>query len=170
MTISAPVRVFAVVALLLAAGGMAVLLLAARHAQSTKEPVAPVTHSTAARPHAAQLHVARRQVAALPKLLPGLPPPIRYALLRHHTIVVALNGGRSDAAALAEARTGARLAHTSFLSLDVTREKRAAPIAGFGGTVSDPAVLVVRRPGVVVRRFEGFEDREVVAQAAHDAR
>jgi len=34
----------------------------------------------------------------------------------------------------------------------------------------DPAVIVVRRPGIVVKRLEGFHDRQVVAQAAHDAR
>jgi hypothetical protein len=29
---------------------------------------------------------------------------------------------------------------------------------------------VVRRPGVVVRELDGYQDRQVVAQAAHDAR
>jgi hypothetical protein len=105
------------------------------------------------------------------KLVPGLPGPIRYALLRHRSVVVAIHGrGGFDAVAAEEARAGASLAHTSFVSLDVRKPRYATPIAAFADTISDPAVIVVRRPGIVVKRLEGFHDRQVVAQAAHDAR
>jgi hypothetical protein len=105
------------------------------------------------------------------KLLPSLPAPIRYALLRHRTAVVTLHGaGGVDAAAAAEARAGASLAHTAFVSLDVRKDRWAGPIADFNSSAADPAVLVVRRPGVVVRQLDGYQDRQIVAQAAHDAR
>lgn len=105
------------------------------------------------------------------RLRAGLPAPIRYALLRHRTVVVSLHGnGAVDTAAAAEARAGAARAHTGFISLDIRREHWAGPIADFNGTAADPSVLVVRRPGVVVRRFDAYQDRQVIAQAAHDAR
>ena len=113
----------------------------------------------------------RGAAAPLVKLNPGLPAPIRYALLRHRSVVVVLHGaGGVDATAAAEARAGASLARTSFISLDVRRARYATSMAAFADSIADPAVLVVRRPGVVVKRFEGFHDRQVVAQAAHDAR
>jgi hypothetical protein len=34
------------------------------------------------------------------------------------------------------------------------------------GVLPDPAVLVYRRPGDLVARFDGFADRDTVAQAA----
>jgi hypothetical protein len=119
--------------------------------------------------------VAVKHSAAKPRpvvrLLSGLPAPIRYALMRHRIVVVSLHGnGVVDASAAAEARAGAALAHTSLVSLDIRRDRWAGPIADFNGSAADPSVLVVRRPGVVVRRFDAYQDRQVIAQAAHDAR
>ena len=37
------------------------------------------------------------------------------------------------------------------------------------GVLPDPAVLVYRRPGKLVARFDGFADRDTVAQAVINA-
>jgi len=147
--------------------GFAVLTLERARTPDVSAPVRPAAHHVpTAKPPAT--HHAR---AAAVKLSPGLPAPIRYALLRHRSVVVAVHGaGDVDAAAVAEARRGASLAHTTFISLDIRRARYATALAGFDDSIANPAVIVVRRPGVVVKSFPGFHDSQVVAQAAHDAR
>lgn len=149
----------------LALGFAALTLTHARHSSSDAAPL-PVHHVVH---HAART----RHRAAKPavRLLPGLPAPVRYALLRQRTIVVSLyEKGSVDTAAAVEARAGASLAHAGFVGLDVRKERWAGPIADFDASAADPAVFVVRRPGVIVRRLDGYQDRQIVAQAAHDAR
>jgi hypothetical protein len=143
----------------------ALTLTSAQSASSTAAPLLGhhVVHRAARAPH--------RTAKPVVKLRPGLPAPIRYALLRHRTIVVALYGnGAVDAGAATEARAGASLAHSGFVGLDIRKDRWAGPIADFNSSAADPAVLVVRRPGVVVRQLDGYQDRQIVAQAAHDAR
>jgi hypothetical protein len=146
--------------------GFAALMLT--HARSSSSDAAPlpvhhVVHHASGTRHRAAKHTVR--------LLPGLPAPVHYALLRQPTIVVSLYGkGSVDAAAAAEARAGASLGHAGFVGLDIRRDRWAGPIADFDASAADPAVLVVRRPGVIVRRLDGYQDRQIVAQAAHDAR
>jgi len=154
-------------ALAFAALGFGVLMLMGVRSSSSAAAPLPVHHAVQQAP-AAKKARARKPVV---RLLPNLPAPIRYALLRHRSIVVVLHGnGAVDAGAAAEAHIGASLAHTSFVSLDVRKNRLAGPIADFSGSAVDPSVLLVRRPGVVVRRLDGYQDRQVVAQAAHDAR
>jgi hypothetical protein len=152
-------------ALAFAALGFGVLTLTKSGASTTVAsplPVHRVVHRTVAAKHSPRPAV---------RLLSGLPAPIRYALMRHRIVVVSLHGnGAVDASAAAEARAGAALAHTNLVSLDIRRDRWAGPIADFNGSAADPSVLIVRRPGVVVRRFDAYQDRQVIAQAAHDAR
>jgi hypothetical protein len=54
--------------------------------------------------------------------------------------------------------------------LDVTRETVAAPLAGWAPNAVDGSVLVVRRPGKVAVELDGYADRQMVAQAALDAK
>jgi hypothetical protein len=75
-----------------------------------------------------------------------------------------------DRAAVAEARRGAREAGVSFAALNVLDEKVAREVQPFVGTASPPVLLVVKRPGKVVARFNGTVDETVVAQAATNAR
>lgn len=147
------------------AGGV-FFLMTANHAR-TASPTAPTT--PAATPGTPAKTPAKTPAA--PKLNPDLPAPIAYALARRHSVVVAVYGHSvGDGAAIAEARAGAAMAHTKFLALDMTKQKYAEAIASFGGTLSEPTVFVVKRPGTIVRKLEGFQDRQVVAQAAHDVR
>lgn len=175
MSIETPIiRIAALVAVLIALGAAMFALLALGHSHSNSAtPAIPVHHPATAK------HVATSPPSVVrvkpkpvrPVLLPGLPAPIAYALNRHPVAVIALyEHGADDGASLAEARAGASLAHTTFVALDVLRRRNAGTVASFTGNLAVPAVIVVRRPGVIVKHLAGYQDRQVVAQAAHDGR
>jgi hypothetical protein len=73
-----------------------------------------------------------------------------------------------DATAVQEANAGAELAGTVFVPIDVTTTDVDALNAHYG-VIHDPAVLVLRPPGDVFVRIDGFADRDTVAQAAVNA-
>ena len=97
----------------------------------------------------------------------GLPVVLVAALERDPVVVVALYDPQSrvDGISLAEARAGAAAAHVGFVPLDVLDARQAGPLMKLLGVLPDPAVLVYRRPGELVARFDGFVDRDTVAQA-----
>jgi hypothetical protein len=108
--------------------------------------------------------------AAAPKLKldPTLPAPLRQALSHSRVVVAVLYApdvpGDSDA--VSEARKGAKAAHVGFTVLNVRNEAVARAVAAQVQGASDPSVLVVRRPGTVAIRIDGFVDAAAVAQAA----
>ena len=174
--------------IVVALGGLAALGLAAfmlgmgRPSDATQASVAPIK----------PLHPVRKVVQAKPKpkvartkpkvapkkpapkpaaLLPGLAPEVAAALRSHDVVVVSLFDpqARVDQISLAEASAGAKAAHAGFVPLDVLRQGQAGPLVRQLGVLPDPAVLVYRRPGDIVARFDGFADRDTVAQAVANA-
>jgi hypothetical protein len=99
-----------------------------------------------------------------------LPLVISQALAANRVVVVALYdpNAKVDGTALREASAGAQLAGTTFVPIDVTKDDVAALNARYG-VIQDPAVLVLRPPGDLVVRIDGFADRDTVAQAAANA-
>jgi hypothetical protein len=190
VTISPQMRI--VVALAgLAALGLAAFTLMGRPSGASEANVAPIkplhpvrkpgTHGTlqqtvarsGSRPHAVE-EVTPKKPAPKPKpveLLPGLTPEIAAALRSHDVVVVSLFDpqARVDQISLAEASAGAKAAHAGFVPLDVLRQSQTGPLVRRLGVLPDPAVLVYRRPGDLVARFDGFADRDTVAQAAANA-
>jgi hypothetical protein len=172
MAIDTPIRIVVLVGVLVAAAGAAFALLVLGHSKSAaKTPLAPVvTHQPKTPVHTTVPQHAKPKPAT-PHLLEGLPAPIAHALKVHPLVVVALYQPHTgDSVSVTEARAGAAQAHTSFIALNVLKARDAGPIAGLTGSLADPGIVVVRRPGTVVRRLDGYQDRQVVAQAAHDAR
>jgi len=198
-TVSTPIKIFALVAILgaLALGGGFVLLghgSGSTAPPKTIKPLHPVhkTQVKTAPParHAAR-HAAKPAVKAAPKhkhatakrlstttaVAPdGLPNDIALALQTHDVVVVSLydpqaaqHKGSPDAAAVGEAEAGAKLAGAGFVPLNVLSQGQALPIAKKLGILSDPALLVFRRGGDLVTRIDGFADSETVAQAATNA-
>jgi hypothetical protein len=104
-------------------------------------------------------------------LLPGLPAEVAAALRTHELVVVSLYDpqARVDQISLAEASAGAKVAHAGFVPLNVLGQRQAGPLVRQLGVLPDPAVLVYRRPGDLVARFDGFADRDTVAQAVLNA-
>jgi hypothetical protein len=99
-----------------------------------------------------------------------LPQAIKEALASNHVVVVELYDptAKIDQTALEEAAAGAQLAGTTFVPVDVTQDDVAALNERYG-VIQDPAVLVLRPPGDLVVRIDGFADRDTVAQAAANA-
>ncbi len=163
MTLSTPVKVVALAGLCcaLALAGL-LLLVAARHRSATPSVAAvdlpAPAHRVAPKP---QLH-----------LVAGLPAPLHRALERSRTVVAVVYAPHlaRDVSVLAAGLQGAQDAHVGFAPLDVSRRAVALSLATWRPQAADPAVLVVRRPGVVVTELDGWSDRAMVAQAAADAR
>jgi len=105
-------------------------------------------------------------------LLPGVPQIIAAKLMHSRVTVVSVYSGTSasDRAALSQAQVGAKAAGVAFAKLNVLDEKAASQLQAYGGTMTTPTVLVIRRPGKIVAKFESLVDSAVVAQAAHNAR
>jgi hypothetical protein len=122
---------------------------------------------------------AHRSASARPKPKPKkvvappdqLPRAIRLALAADRVVVVALYDPRAkiDGTAMREARAGAEKAGSSFVRVDVRDNGDVDSLNAKYGVLQDPAVLVLRPPGSLVVRIDGFADRETVAQAALNA-
>jgi hypothetical protein len=116
---------------------------------------------------------AHTQPAAPAKLeTHGLPVQVALALRKHSIVVVSLSspGAGVDQMAAAEAKAAAAATHSGFVNLDIRRQRPGIAILHKLGIVDTPAVLVVKRRGGVYSEFNGFVDRDVVAQAVADAR
>jgi len=184
--ISLPVRIFAVLIVLVGLAGM----LAMRTMGPSDDPVAvPVPVKTPAQTRAkapvkkatqpaksAALPATPATAKAKPPVNPVVPPSgfpvvVDKALRQHEVVVVSLvvPGARVDELAAAEAEAGAKLGGAGFLALNVLNEGVARSLLAKLDSVQDPSVLVVNRSGEVVVELTGFADRETVAQAAASA-
>jgi hypothetical protein len=133
---------------------------------TTTPPVASAATTAKATP-------ATKAAASKPKivLLPSLPKPIASKLRRSPVAIVSVYSGTSasDRASLRQAKAGAKAAGAQFVRLNVLDEDTARTVQTFAGTLTTPTVLVVRRPGTIVKRFEGPVEGAIVRQAAHNA-
>lgn len=101
----------------------------------------------------------------------GLPLTVARALRKHSVVVVSLAqpGAAVDQIAAAEAKAGADEAAAGYVNVDVFSQRPGTAVLRKLGVLTTPAVLVVKRPGLVYAEFKGFVDRDVVAQAVTDA-
>ena len=132
-----------------------------------KTPAKPKAVATKPKPKRVAPKPAKKPIA----LVAGLPPDLADALRKHELVVVALVDPQAavDEISRAEASAGATVAHAGFVALDVLQQRDAGPLMRQLGVLPDPAVLVYRRPGKLVARFDGFADRDTVAQAVVNA-
>jgi len=172
----------ALVALLALGGGM--LLLTRGQGSSSAAPPAikplhPVKH------HVRSLAKARKRAkkkavrARTPSVIDGMPGTLAVALQANPVVVVALYSPHSsvDGVAREEARQGADMSGAAFVALNIADNKVAAPLTALlsGGATAadrvldDPAVLVFKQPKTLFVRFNGYTDRDTVAQAAVNA-
>ena len=101
----------------------------------------------------------------------GLPVSVAQALRKHAVVVVSLAqpGAEVDQIAAAEAKAGAAEAAAGYVNVDVFNQRPGIAVLRTFGVLTTPAILVVKRPGLVYSEFKGFVDRNVVAQAVTDA-
>jgi hypothetical protein len=184
MTVSRPIRIFALVALIAAIGGAAMLSLQKKHNASA--PVVSTTPSKAAttsRPSssattkpktagpAGTATTPARKAPAPVVASNGLPTALDNALHSHKIVVVSVFDPQSstDAISYAEAKAGAGEAGVGFLGVSVLDNPVAGALTSLlpgGGLLPEPGILIYRRPGTLVQLIDGFADRDVVAQAA----
>ena len=180
----------AAVALLALVGGF--LLLGGSTGSSsaavkTIKPLHPVKKHAAAAPKKKASATAKKIATAVnakptrktPAVIDGMPGSLALALRSHSVVVVSLYtpGASVDSMATAEARHGAALAGAGFVSFNVADEKVVSPLSSLltgAPTPADrvldgPAVLVFAQPRNLFVRFNGFADRDTVAQAAANA-
>ena len=183
--ISLPVRIFAVVIVLVGLAGMlAMRTMSPSAEESAADPAAGPARRRRRRrrrrspPKAAAAHKPRACPAAKPKppvnpVVPpsGFPVVVDRALQQHRVVVLSLvvPGARVDELAAAEAEAGAKLSGAGFLALNVLNEGVARALLTKLESGQDPSVLVVKRSGDVAVELAGFVDRETVAQAAANA-
>ena len=173
MTVSPPVKIFGLLAALVAvAGALALFML--RPAAPEAPPAAasaPKARSHAAPAKATRVAPARRVPAATVVPASGLPASIDAALRRHRVVVVSLvvPGAVVDEIAAQEARAGAGLGNAGYLALNALDESVARPLLTKLGPLGDTTVLIFKRGGEVATTLSGFADRETVAQAAVSA-
>ena len=193
MSLSPRVRILAAALFLAVAALAAGFLLLGRSPSSSQaavktiKPLHPV--KTPAKKAAKQpVKVAAKPVrrvakpkvpATRPAVIDGMPASLAHALALHDVVVVSLYAPRSavDALATDEAKHGAALAGVGFVAFNVSDEKIVSPLTSLltgAQTAADrvldgPAVLVFLRPRTLFVRFNGFADRDTVAQAAANA-
>lgn len=102
---------------------------------------------------------------------PDALSPLQRELEAHRAVVVLFYtpGASLDALTTLEARAGAEAAGAGFLAVDVSNESAVAALAKEHELRAAPGILVVTRGPEVAVRFDGFEDRETIAQAAANA-
>ena len=170
LTLSPPNRLTALVgALVLTSLAAAVLLVGrgrlAGDDAATTSP-APVlhtprtTHKPAAKPATSKLRV-----------VSGLPRPLAHALRYGRVVVVSVGipGAAVDAVVRKEARAAAKATHVGFVPLSASNERAMSALVAKTGVLPDPAVVVVKRPGVAVATFS-VTDAGTIAQAVAEAR
>jgi len=179
--ISSPVRIFAILIVLVGAAGMLAMRTMGPSAAETAPIPLPVKKTAAAaEPQPAKAAASTPKTAAKQKPTPvlnpvvpptGFPVAVDKALRRHAVVVVSLvvPGARVDELVAAEAEAGAKLGGAGFLALNVLNEGVARALLSKVDVVADPSVLVLKRSGEVALELAGFVDRETVAQAAANA-
>jgi hypothetical protein len=162
-------RPLLVLLLLVVAAAGAALLVLERTRESGESSSRPVPAAATPRP-AAPEPKPKPKLAKPASPADQLPAPIRRALGAGSVVVVSLYDPKAkiDGTAAREAEAGAAQAGSSFVRIDVRKNNVAALNARYG-VMQDPAVLVLRPPGSLVVRIDGFADRETVAQAALNA-
>ena len=173
-TLSPPVQIFAVLGVIAAIGFAAFTFLSGGEA-STATP-APVTRPETT--PATQERSAPNRVAPVrtPSTQPtqtasGFPLPVNRALRQKQVVVVAVYLPRAsvDLAVRADAKAAARATGAGFVALSALNERLMSSLVAKTGVLPDPAVLVVRRPGVVATTLS-VADRLTIAQAVDQAR
>jgi hypothetical protein len=173
VTLSPPTRIFAFVGVLTAVGLAGFLFLVARGGTETGgTQVETFTRTTDTKPTApsATPTTPRRQRAD-GGTASGYPLPVDRALRRNSVVVVVVYMPRAsvDAFVRREARAAAIATHAGFVQLSALSERLVRPLVAKTGVLPDPAVVVLKRPGVVTSTLS-VTDRATVAQAVAQAR
>ena len=173
VTLTPPIRVAALVGALVLTGAALFLLLLSRGAlgggsstaAQTAPTVQPGTHGAVKpaptpRPTPKPAHVSS-----------GFPAKVDHALRYRRIVVVSVSvpGSAVDRAVRREARAGAKASNAGFVGYSAANEAAMGRLLAKTGVLPAPAVVIVKRPGVVASRFS-VADAATIAQAVAQAR
>lgn len=187
--VGTPVRVFALVLLLGAIGAAFGLFVLGGPAEPAAAPkvivpwkdrqraaakapkAAAAVPAVKAKPAAAAKPKPKAAPVAAPKPDDGLPAKLSTALAKNRVVVAALYAPDSKVSLMSggEAQAGAKDAGAGFVLLNVYARKEIEELTATLGVMSEPTVLVFRRPDTLVVKLGGFADRALVEQAAANA-
>ena len=148
-----------IVALALGVAALFELQHSGSHAQAPFVPARMVVHQAPA--------AAKKKAAAAT----AMSATLRHQLRLHRVVVAVLSPPAFPMRRPREGRQArARAAHAGFVVFDVRGEKTAELVAQKYPGTSDPAVLILRRPGTVIMALPGVQESQTVTQAVVDAR
>ena len=173
MTLTPPIRLAALVGALVATGLVAFVFLVGRGASEpdASAPTTPLTKPTAQTTTPPKVS---RTPAVKPRVVvtkSGFPALVDRALRRRGVVVVAVYMPRAavDAVVRTEARAAAVRSRAGYVAISALNEPLVRLLVARTGVLPDPAVLIVKRPGVVTATLS-VTDRETIAQAVSQAR
>ena len=174
VTLSPPVRVFAVIGALVATGLAAYVFLlgGSPSTAETSTPLLPTAKSeqqTHAKPRAQAHKPAARASRQTPAV--DFPWQVQRALGNRKVVVIAVYvpGASVDAIVRSEARAGARMSKAAFVHISAANEPALQKLVAKTGVLPAPAVVIVKRPGVVTSTLSVI-DRQTVAAAVPQAK
>ena len=177
MTLSPPIRVLALVGALAATGLAAFVFVLGRGASEPDlsapvkpaQPTKPVKSAT--QPKAAKATPPRTATPRVVVTKSGFPVPVDRALRRRGVVVVAVYVPHAavDALVRKEARVAAAGSRVGFVAISALNERLVQSLVAKTGVLPAPAVLVIKRPGVVTATLS-VTDRQTIAQAVAQAR
>jgi hypothetical protein len=191
LKVSRPIQILLFVLVIAGVGGIASMQMLGKGSSGgaaalTPDQVRARAHHTSvqalptAKPAATKPPVVATKHAAKPTATKPKPPAnglpiVLNDLFRQHRIVVVSvfdPQDKTDAISYAEARAGAADAGAGFLGVSVLDDSVAGPLTAAlpdQGLLPVPGILIYRRPGVLIQRVDGFQDRDGVAQLAAGA-
>ena len=176
LTLNPPTRVTALIGALVLTGLAAIVFFLGRGALGEAES-APLTSAPVTKP-AGAVQVAPKPTTApranpkpKPRVMSGFSAKIDHALRYSRVVVVSVSmpGGAVDAIVRREARAGAKASRAGFVAISAANERALSGLIAKTGVLPDPAVVIVKRPGVVATTFS-VTDAGTVAQAVAQAR
>lgn len=174
VTLNPPTRVAALVGALVLTGLAGIVFLLGRGALDSA-PAVSANEAVAVKPKTPAKDKApvtrTRDPQAKPRVASGFPAKVDHALRYSRVVVVSVSipGAAVDSVVRREARAGARSSRAGFVALSATNERAVSALVAKTGVLPAPAVLVVKRPGVVVATFS-VTDAGAIVQAVAQAR
>jgi hypothetical protein len=172
VTLTPPTRVAGLIGVVVL-GLAAIMLVVGRGLLGGDQTGAAVTPTAVTKP-AARAAAAPKPAATQrprPRVSSGFPAKIDHALRYSRVVVVSVSmpGGAVDAIVRREARAAAKATRAGFVAISATNERAVSGLVAKTGVLHAPAVVIVRRPGVVTTTFS-VTDAGTVAQAVAQAR
>ena len=171
MTLSPPVKIFALLGVIAAVGFAAFTFLSSGETSiANPVPVTPAKPRVPTTPNRPATPAPTR-APETPATASGFPRPINMALSKKRVVVVVvyMPGASVDRLVRADAKVAAQATGAGFVALSALNERLMSSLVGKTGVLPDPAVLVVRRPGVVATTLS-VSDRLTISQAVAQAR